>query len=119
MSAFDEIFEQTGIFTPTEDWVDSQEPIKTLGEARFSVEVDFQGVPKNVMAMVFGVDRYMDEYGRHRIHDLDLWEYKTIDVDEMGCLTKTYPFIFNKEESKCLCPDDGECSCYCHKEGAQ
>lgn len=92
MSAFDEIYEQTATFVPTEDWLESQgenwkalantpiegddKPIRTIGQAHFSIECDFQGIPRRTMGLVMGVDRYMDEYGEHRIRSLDHWEYR-------------------------------------------
>ena len=53
-------------------------PIKTVGEAHISVEVDYQGFDPDKMAIIFGVENYRDEFGKHRLHNEVLWEYKVI-----------------------------------------
>lgn len=123
MSTFDEIYEQTATFVPTEEWLESQgenwkalaetpiegddKSIRTVGQAHMSIEVDYQGIPKNVMAAVFGVDRYMDEYGRHRIKDVNHWEYKVFEEVEWGVPKAWGAYFFNTDppsDSIPLCP---------------
>lgn len=118
-TAFDEIYADSITFTPAEEydecnldpnnWEDLIHPpdviMKTVGTAHISVEFDYSGVSKEVMVAVFGVDRYMGVYGRHRIHDETLWEYKAFDGFE-GLPQNAYgAFFFNKPKERIpLCP---------------
>lgn len=111
-SAFDEIYSETVTFTPAEeydecnidpdDWESLIHPpdvvMKTVGQAHFSLDVSIENVPRKTLGVIFGVDRYMDAYGRHRISDESLWEYKTFDGFE-GLRQNAYGAFFFKKEA--------------------
>lgn len=77
-----------------------QTRIKTTGTAHISIVADLKNVPREVLAVVYGIDRYIDPHGRHRIESLKAWEAKTFDpIAEFGEFDVAFTFIFKKDDN--------------------